>query len=85
MRTQHACLFRLSTAVIQVCFNDGTEVYLCTDTKVVSYKSKRAERRTYSMEEAYALELEFDGPHVRKKTDYNQEFIKRMKYAKEII
>jgi len=37
------------------------------------------------MEEAHALEMELDGPMVRKKQDYNQEFIKRLKYAKEIV
>jgi len=41
MRTQHAILFKLSTAMIQVNFLDNSEIYICSDTKVVTYKSKR--------------------------------------------
>lgn len=85
MRTQHALLFRLSTALIQVSFKDNTEVFIATDTKLITYKSKRQIKKTYSMEEALLVQKKFEGPHVKNKSDFEQEFFKRLKYAKEII
>ncbi len=48
-------------------FYDGTEVYLCSDTRYVTYKSKREERVTYTMEEVFEIEKYMNGPIVKSK------------------
>jgi hypothetical protein len=37
------------------------------------------------MQEAIEIEKRYDGPRVKKKGDLHQEFMKRLKYTKEII
>ena len=51
----------------------------------MTYKDRRGERQTFSMQEAIEIEKRFDGPRVKKKGDLHQEFMKRLKYTKEII
>ena len=58
---------------------------MCSDSKLVTYKDRRGERQTYTMQEAIEIEKKYDGPRVKKKGDPHQEFIKRLKYAKEVI
>ncbi len=43
MRTRHAIMFRLSNKVVQVNFQDHTEIMLSSETKVVTYVNKRGE------------------------------------------
>jgi hypothetical protein len=70
IRVQHAVLFRLSTAVIQTIFFDNTEIYICTDTKLVTYKSKTGQVGNMTMQEVFEIEKRIDGPGVRKKGDF---------------
>ena len=44
MRTRHAIMFRLSNKVVQVNFQDHTEIMLSSETKLVTYVNKRGER-----------------------------------------
>lgn len=71
MRTRHAIMFRLSNKVVQVNFQDHTELILATDLKTVTYVNKKGERNTYQM--AIAEESS------------NQEMTKRLKYTKDIL
>ena len=70
-RTRHAIMFRLSNKVVQVLFQDKTEVMLSSDLKSVTYVSKMGERNTLKLSEA----LESS----------NEEMTKRLKYTKEIL
>lgn len=54
-----------------MCFNDQTEILICTDTKLVTYKSQRKQMMTYTMQEALDAENEMKGPHVKKKGDFS--------------
>ena len=40
MRTKHAILFRLNNKVVQVCFQDNTEIIICSDSRLVTYVCK---------------------------------------------
>jgi len=42
MRTKHAIMFRLNNKVVQVCFQDKTEIILCSDTKTVTYFNRQS-------------------------------------------
>ena len=56
IRTKHAIMFRLSTFVVQVMFQDKTEVLICTDTKLVTYRNRGGRRDTWTMRETLAME-----------------------------
>ena len=71
MRTRHAIIFRLSNHVVQVNFQDKTEILLSSESRMVTYLDKRGERSTYPLAEA--LESE------------NAEMTKRLKYTKDIL
>jgi polo-like kinase 1 len=71
MRTRHAILFRLSNKIVQVCFQDKTEIILSSESRVVTYANKRGERTTYPL--ITALEMS------------NYEMTKRLKYTKDIL
>ena len=71
MRSRHAIMFRLSNKIVQVCFQDHTEIILCSESKVVTYANKKGERLTYPL--ANALE------------STNFEMTKRLKYTKDIL
>ena len=71
MRTRHAIMFRLSNKVVQVAFQDRTEVILNSETREVTYLNKKGERKTYPLASA----LETSDP----------EMSKRLKYAKDIL
>lgn len=71
MRTKHAIMFRLSNKLIQVIFEDKTEVILCSESKEMTYLNKRGEREVYPL--ATALDSE------------NREMTKRLKYTKDIL
>jgi polo-like kinase 1 len=71
MRTKHAIMFRLSNKIVQVCFQDHTEIILSSESRVVTYVNKKAERLTYPLSNA----LESN----------NSEMTKRLKYTKDIL
>ena len=71
MRTRHAIMFRLSNKIVQVCFQDHTEIILSSESRVVTYVNKQSERSTYPL--SSALE------------NSNYEMTKRLKYTKDIL
>jgi polo-like kinase 1 len=71
MRTRHAIMFRLSNKVVQVNFQDHTEIMLSSETKIVTYVNKRGERTTYPLGSAM--------------DSANLEMVKRLKYTKDIL
>jgi polo-like kinase 1 len=71
MRTRHAVMFRLSNKVVQVNFQDHTEIMLSSETKLVKYVNKRGERQTYPLSSAME--------------STNLEMVKRLKYTKDIL
>jgi len=71
MRTKHAIMFRLSNKIVQVNFQDKTEIILNSETKEVTYVNKKGERQTYAL--SAALEMT------------NPEMSKRLRYTKDIL
>lgn len=71
MRTRHAIMFRLSNKIVQVKFQDHTEIILSSETKVVTYMNKKGERQSYQL--STAMESS------------NMEMVKRLKYTKDIL
>ena len=71
MRTRHAIMFRLSNKIVQVNFQDHTEIILSSETREVTYVNKKGERLTYPL--TTALE------------STNAEMSKRLKYTKDIL
>ena len=71
MRTKHAILFRLNNKVVQVCFQDNTEIIICSDSRLVTFVCKRGTRETFTLQEAV------DSPDI--------EMTKRLKYAKDVV
>ena len=71
MRTRHAIMFRLSNKIVQVNFQDHTEIILSSESKMVTYVNKQGERSTYPL--SSALE------------STNIEMSKRLKYTKDIL
>lgn len=71
MRTKHAIMFRLSNKIVQVCFQDHTEIILSSESRVVTYVNKKSERTVYPLTSA----LESN----------NSEMTKRLKYTKDIL
>lgn len=71
MRTKHAIMFRLSNKIVQVCFQDQTEIILSSESRVVTYVNKKGERLTFPLSNA----LESN----------NSEMTKRLKYTKDIL
>lgn len=71
MRSKHAIMFRLSNKVVQVIFQDQTEILLSSEQRVVTYVNKKHERLNYPLSSA----LESN----------NQEMGKRLKYTKDIL
>lgn len=71
VRTPHAVLFRLSNKVIQVCFNDKSELIFSNVSKNVVYVRKNGQYDVYPM--INALE-NGDG-----------DLVKRLKYSKDVL
>lgn len=71
MRTRHAIMFRLSNKIVQVNFQDHTEIILSSESKVVTYVNKKGDRLTYPL--STAMESS------------NMEMAKRLKYTKDIL
>lgn len=71
MRTKHAIMFRLSNKIVQVNFQDHTEILLNSESRMVTYVNKKNERITLPLNQA----LESN----------NAEMTKRLKYTKDIL
>lgn len=71
MRTKHAIMFRLSNKIVQVSFQDHTEILLNSESRLVTYVNKKGERSTLPLNQA----LESN----------NAEMTKRLKYTKDIL
>lgn len=71
MRTKHAIMFRLSNKIVQVNFQDHTEILLNSENRLVTYVNKKGERSTLPLNQA----LESN----------NAEMTKRLKYTKDIL
>lgn len=71
MKTRHAIMFRLSNKIVQVDFQDKTQIILSSESKLVTYVNKKGEPSQYPI----ATALESD----------NAEMAKRLKYTKEIL
>ena len=69
--TTHAIIFRLSTKIVQVYFQDKSELMLCSDTKYVVYISKYGEIVSSAL--------------INALDSGNKEMSKRLRYTKEII
>ena len=71
MKTRHAIMFRLSNKIVQVDFQDKTQIILSSESRLVTYVNKKGEKSEYPI----ATALESD----------NAEMAKRLKYTKEIL
>lgn len=71
MKTSHAMLFRLSNKLIEVVFDDKSEIILNSNTRDVVYIDKNGVWETYSI--------------TRALTSPNTEMTRRLKYSKEIL
>ena len=71
MKTKHASLLRLSNRIVQVAFQDNTEIILSSESKKVTFVNKNSDRLRYDL----SVALESD----------NEEMRKRLKYTKEIL
>lgn len=70
-KTKHAILFRLSNKIVQVIFQDRTEIILASESRIVTYINKKQEKNIYQLSSA----LESN----------NAEMTKRLKYTKELL
>ena len=68
LKTKHAILFRLSNKVVQVIFEDKSELCMSSVTKKVSYLNKKGERTNYYLSTAL--------------DSGNAEMIKRLNYSR---
>ena len=71
MRTRHAIMFRLSNKIVQVCFQDHTEIILSSESRIVTYVNKKGDRSNYQLSNAL--------------DNSNYEMTKRLKYTKDIL
>jgi len=71
IKTKHAILFRLSNRIVQVNFNDNTQIILSSETKTVNFLDKNGVRSTFALNNAL--------------NSTNYEMVKRLKYTKQIL
>lgn len=71
IKTKHAVMFRLSNKIVQVKFQDQTEIILSSENRMVTYINKKQEKNLYKL--SIALESN------------NAEMTKRLKYTKELL
>lgn len=71
MVSKHAIMFRLSNKVVQVNFQDHTEIMLSSKTKMVTYVNKKGERSSYPLSSAMESE--------------NYDMVKRLKFTKDAL
>ena len=68
MKTKHAIIFRMSNKLVQVNFEDGSELAMSSVTKKVRYQNKKGELKCYLITNAL--------------DSGNAEMIKRLNYAR---
>lgn len=71
LRNRHAIMFRLSNKLVQVDFQDRTQIILSSADRVVTYVNKKGQKTQYPL--STALE------------SGNEEMAKRLRYTKEIL
>ena len=71
MRTKHAIMFRLSNKIVQVNFQDHTEILLNSENRYVTYVNKKGDRQTMPLNQAL--------------DSNNAEMTKRLNYTKDIL
>jgi polo-like kinase 1 len=71
MKTKQAFLFRLSNKIVQVVFQDHTQIILSSETRQLTYVNRLQEKLKFSL--STALESS------------NTEMVKRLKYTKDIL
>ena len=71
MKTKHAMLFRLSNKIIEVMFEDKSEIIFCSQKREAIYVSKEGNWETFPLTSAL--------------NSNNTEMAKRFKYAKELL
>jgi polo-like kinase 1 len=71
MKTKHATLFRLSNKIVQVNFEDSSQIVMSSHNKKVSYLSKKGQRTNYLLSSAL--------------DSGNSEMIKRLNYARQVL
>eukprot|EP00756_Hemistasia_phaeocysticola_P018354 Hpha_TRINITY_DN15587_c1_g6::TRINITY_DN15587_c1_g6_i1::g.108459::m.108459/K06631/PLK1; polo-like kinase 1 len=73
LRTERAVAFRLSTRTVQVCFHDGGEIHLSSDSRCVSHTDARGVRSLFNLDE------------VATRGGAGEEVAERLRYTKDII
>ena len=71
LKTKHAMIFRFSNKVIQVCFQDRSQIIIHTLNKNITYTNKGGEKSVYPINKAL--------------NSSNHEMNKRVKYTKEVL
>ena len=71
LKTKHAMIFRFSNKVIQVCFQDRSQIIIHTLNKNITYTNKGGEKNVYPISKAL--------------NSSNHEMNKRVKYTKEVL
>ena len=71
LKTKHAIIFRFSNKIIQVCFQDHTQIVIHPLNKNVTYTNKVGKKEVFPLNKAL--------------NSSNQEMNKRIKYTKEIL
>lgn len=71
IRTHHAILFRLSNKIIQVTFEDHTEIIINSVIREIVYINKKGEKTTCPLDTAADSD--------------NIEIVKRLKYTKQVL
>jgi len=79
-RTRHAILFRLSNKVVQVTFQDHTELVLSSEQKLVTFITKQGERSSHPLSSA----LESANPELGKRLRYTKEVLADMMAGRRV-
>ena len=64
-------MFRLNNKVVQICFQDNSEIILCSDSRLVTYVNRMGLRKTMTLQESL--------------DSTDTEMVKRLKYAKDVV
>lgn len=79
-RTRHAILFRLSNKIVQVIFQDHTELVLSSEHKLVTFVDKQGERTSHPLSSA----LESGNPELSKRLRYTKELLADMMAGRHV-
>eukprot|EP00818_Percolomonas_sp_WS_P007406 CAMPEP_0117435386 /NCGR_PEP_ID=MMETSP0759-20121206/454_1 /TAXON_ID=63605 /ORGANISM="Percolomonas cosmopolitus, Strain WS" /LENGTH=638 /DNA_ID=CAMNT_0005226931 /DNA_START=1 /DNA_END=1917 /DNA_ORIENTATION=+ len=72
VKTSHAYVFRLSNRVVQVAFNDASEIILSSEAKLITYTNRHGDKKTYTLSSVMSS---YSDPGLAK----------RLKYAKDVL